>query len=169
MDKELQKDWQKKSQPFDGEVLSLSDLVEISVLREGLQAVVSVLRSRFESSLLKGFEDWHEHDGYVTESNSVSWDQLLETIQNDQVLYQSQQGDTFVRRAFYPDSKEFLLRYYILDEDEDIPEYPGIWGDFDITSSAVVLDQLTDALPESLVKMIGRASAKNYFDVRYAG
>jgi hypothetical protein len=169
MDKELQTDFQKGATPFDGDVIITSDLLEIGSLQESLLSIVKFLHNEFSSATLLTFEDWHEHDGFITESAPAKWDQLEGVLVNVKTLYDSRQGDTYVRRAYYPSSKEFLLRYYVLEKDEDPNEYPGIWGDFDVISDSDTLEGIVSGLRKDVCDKIERKGAKEYFDQCYAG
>jgi hypothetical protein len=89
---------------------------------------------------LATFADWHEHDGYLTSRQGTTWKTLEQVLASEQSLYESRTGETFVRQSYYPTDDTFLLRIYVLDEDED-SDYPGRWGDF--------------GSPAFLVKLVG--------------
>ncbi len=86
---------------------------------------------------------------------------------NDESLRHSRHGDTYVRRAFYPDELTFLLRYDVLDPDEE-PELSEPRGDCDLCADANTIGEIR-AKSERFANCIEVVSAKEYFDEIYAG
>jgi len=64
--------------------------------------IVRALRQRTKAHALFRFDDWHEHDGYVTEALPTDWEALDQILSNDQKLLFSRHGDRYVRWAYYP-------------------------------------------------------------------
>lgn len=168
MNTELEKRWKEGKKPFNGNVLVLEDFFVLPELLECLKTISIVLKRHYSDSGLFMFDDWHEHDGYVTTASEYSWAMIDNILRSGKSLYHSRAGDTCVRKAIYPDNMEFLLRYYVMDEDED-REYPGIWGDFDICGSSVLLTEITSELRSDIQPLLYEGSAKAYFDGGYAG
>jgi hypothetical protein len=168
MDQRMLKHLQAGIKPFDGVTLHLDDLVSISHLRCALNVIVGSLKNAHPGVTLQAFEDWHEHDGYVVSSNKVEWDEIDLVLISDQALYESRHGDTYVRRAFYSVDDSFLLRYYVLDKDED-HLYPGIWGEFDLSCNRSLVDDIQAKLPEFPNTIVRVEQAKVFFDKRHAG
>jgi hypothetical protein len=168
MDHELQSCWESATPPFDGEVLATSDFIELNELRQNLLSILSFLKLNFATQSIRAFDDWHEHDGYITASSETSWEMLEQILSSDRSLYDSRQGDAYVRKAFYSSSKSFLLRYYLMEENED-ELYTGFQGHFDVTLAKSTMDDLISTLPESIRESTSRILAKDYFTERYAG
>ena len=80
MDAQLEQRWKDGKPPFDGSCLRLTDHVPLPTLRSLLRTIVDALQQRMKHRSLLRFDDWHEHDGYVTEALPVDWAAL------DQVL-----------------------------------------------------------------------------------
>ena len=167
MDQNLEKRWRTIQAPFDGATLTLSDYVPVAELRDILIRLVSMLQRKSFGNLKK-LDDWHEHDGFIVESADATWEDLENALRDEDSLYESRQGDTYVRRAFYDASNHFLLRYYIMDKDEDADHYPGIQGDFDLTAQPVVIDEVRSIF-ESISDKIIVKNSKEFFDKNYAG
>jgi hypothetical protein len=168
MNTELEKRWKEGKKPFDGKVLSLEDFFVLPELLEFLKTISMVLKQRYSNLGLFILDDWHEHDGYLTSANECSWKLIDEILSSKKSLYNSRPGDTFVRKAIFPENLEFLFRYYVMDEDED-SEYPGIWGDFDICGPSVLLDEIQAELNPTIELLLYSGPAKIYFDGAYAG
>lgn len=141
--------------------------MKVSELRASLLAVVARLK-QYPSASLVEVEDWHEHDGYVTSPRPCSWEALEESLRSDSALYEARHDDIYVRRAFYPEDDLFLLRFDLLDEDDD-EHYPGIWGDFDLCAEGPLLAELRARLQAQLSVDLVIEPAKAYFDRGYAG
>ncbi len=168
MDARLEQPWRNASCPFDGECLHLLDSVALAVLRASLTRIVDTLSARSTDSRPFIFDDWHEHDGYVTQSQETDRASLRRVLADDDSLYGSRQDDTYVRRAYYPEDTFFLMRYYVIDASEE-PSRPGVWGDFDVCGSSGLIDEVRSVLPQELADVTAIASAKRRFDQIYAG
>ncbi|MCP5095479.1 MAG: hypothetical protein GY943_08000 [Chloroflexi bacterium] len=167
MDSKLESLWRSNSHPFDGNCLYLNDLVAIDRLRPFLRSILKILKPVVNDQQICKFADWHEHDGYVTSSENTSIRDLEKAMLSDDTFYASRHGDTFVRWAFYPTNLAFLLRYYILDKDED-HLYPGIWGTFDLIANSQILEAAKAIAENDIAITLRIRSAKAYFDQNYA-
>ncbi|GAB6098095.1 hypothetical protein JCM14469_43510 [Desulfatiferula olefinivorans] len=168
MNTELEKRLKEGKKPFDGNVLSLEDLFVLPELLVFLKTILKVLKREYSNSGLFVFDDWHEHDGYLTIPKECSWEMMDEILNSEESLYESRSGDTFVRKAIFPQNMEFLFRYYVMDENED-SEYPGIWGDFDICGPSALLAEIKSELSAEIETLLYEGPAKTYFDSAYAG
>ena len=168
MDQFLEKRWKAAAQPFDGDCLHLKDFVQLSELRHFLVDIVNVLRKYAGRAVLYQLDDWHEHDGFVTQRSEASWDEIDKTLADDESLFANRPGDTYVNRAFYPDGYSFLLRYYVLDADEEV-QYPGKWGACDLSAIQPILATIKCAASDSISRRVNVSNSKVYFDSRYGG
>ena len=125
MDANLNSRWKAAEPPFGFECLHPDDLVRVAELRRALRFVIDQLRASTSECPLRSLEAWHDHDGYVTSSHPTSWEAMDPVLESDAQLYAGRHGDTYVHRAFYAENHSFLLRFDVLDEDED-DQYPGI-------------------------------------------
>jgi hypothetical protein len=112
--------------------------------------------------------DWHEHDGYIWSRQSTTWQSVEQLLTSDQALYDGRAGDTFVRLAYYPSDSSFLLRIYVMDEDEE-PEYPGRWGNFDLSGAPSLLTTISSQLPETVQPLLRREQSGAYFRLYLCG
>ena len=139
----------------------------MSTLRLLLRTIVDVLQERKKGCSLYRFDDWHQHDGYVTEARATDWKTLNQILLSDQALRHSRHGDSYVRWAYYPDDLTFLLRYEILDPDEE-PELSEPQGDCDLCADVDIIREIRSKA-ERFTARIEATSAKGYFDETYAG
>ena len=168
MDQHLEARWRARQAPFDGEILSLEDYIPITQLRTTLLSLVAVLQAQYQAARLYTLPDWHAHDGYIWSRQSTTWQALEQLLASDQARYDGRAGDTYVRQIYYPSDSSFLLRIYILDEDEE-EEYPGRWGNFDLSGAPSLLDAVTPQVSETVQRLLRREPSGVYFDQSYAG
>ena len=167
MDEQLEQRWKTGKPPFDGECLRLTDHVPLPTLRLLMRTIVDVLRQQETDRTLFRFDDWHQHDGYVTKARAADWATLDQILLNDQTLHHSRHGDAYVRWAYYPDDFTFLLRYDVLDPDEEF-ELSEPEGDCDLCADADMIRKIRSKA-ERLTDCLEVTSAKAYFDRIYAG
>lgn len=129
---------------------------------------MAILRQQYHATDLYTFHDWHEHDGIILPRQSTTWQALNELLATEQSLYEGRAGDTYVRQAYYPTDASFLFRIYVMDEDEE-PEYPGRWGNFDLSGAPRLLTGFSTEPPEILRPLLRRERSYDYFDRNYAG
>jgi hypothetical protein len=171
MDRIMEIAWKQQEKPFHAETIIPDDLIPISTLRLILRSILGHCEMYYPSSYctLYGFDDWHEHDGYVTERHLTTFQDLRAVLESDELLYQSRHRDCYVYRAVYPDSMDFLFRYNLLDKDEDLGQYPEIWGDFSFTGYGFDLWEITKRLSDYKDIAVSKQSSKQYFDRIYSG
>ena len=132
MDEELDRRRRSAEPPFDGLTITVEDLLPLARLRQVLVAVVGRLRPESPGRPLLTLHDWHEHDGWISPAKLSSWEEVEAFLASEEALRRSAPGDTYVRRAFFPESREFYLRWYVPDEyDQD--SLPDWTGHFDVT------------------------------------
>jgi hypothetical protein len=163
----MNKRWQRGLSPFDGDCIVSDDFLSVEDLRSLLAVVVPDLESRYAAQTLYAFDDWHQHDGYVTERRATDWGALAAVSGSDHALVASRQGDTYVHRSFYPEDCTFLLRYAVADEDSR--DRTGFAGTFDLSASSTEVARLAGLLPESLRQRVKIEPSRGYFDRTYAG
>lgn len=168
MDRELDARWRSKHSPFDGDIIYLDDYIPIALLRTTLVSLVAILRQHTHVTSLYSLPDWHEHDGYIFSRQPTTWQSVEQLLDSDQSLYDARTGDTFVRVTFYPSDHSFLLRIYVMDENEE-PEYPGRWGNFDLSGTPNLLALVRAHLPELIQHVLRQEPSGSYFDQSYAG
>ncbi|SRR6266496_2930398 len=168
MDQQLDARWRAKQAPFDGDIIYLDDYLPIAELRTTLVSLVAALQQRYKAADLYTLRDWHEHDGYIWSRQSTTWQSVEQLLASDQSLYDGRAGDTYVRLAYYPSDSSFLLRIYVMDEDEEV-EYLGRWGNFDLSSAPILLTAISTQLPETVQPLLRRERSDVYFDRSYAG
>ena len=128
MDTLLEPLWRTGQKPFHSKTIFPS--VEVFV-EDAMIAISSALRHieiYYPSNRLFAFDDWHEHDGFVTPARPISISELREQIKTPASYAQSLSDDTAVYRAIYPDSLDFVLRYSLSDEDSlEAPDREVHW------------------------------------------
>ena len=159
--------WQSGLSPFDGDCLISDDVLSVEELRELLANVVPELESHYASLVLYTFDDWHQHDGFVTERCATAWADLAAVSVTRRCLIASRQDDTYVHRSFYPEDFAFLLRYDVPDEDSG--DGSGFAGTFDLSASSTIIARLATFVPVGLRPRLRIEPSKSYFDKAYAG
>ena len=164
MTPELEPRRKKGRSPFDGRVVAFED-VGIERLREVLAFLFERLAPRHPGILL--FDDWHEHDGFVSLARPGDWRELAARLATADSLLATRQEDTAVRVAVHATSFEWLLRYWIDDEAER-PSTAACSVDFTCgrgTSSDPLVDEVHALWPEAS-EVLG---ARDWFERNYAG
>jgi hypothetical protein len=159
--------WQSGLSPFDGDCLVTDDLLSVEDLRSLLGVVVPELQSENAVKTLYTFDDWHQHDGYVTERRLTDWGTLAAATGTVDTLLASRQGDTYVHRSFYTEDLSFLLRYDVADE--ECGDKTGFAGTFDLSASSTVVAKIAALVPPALRARMRVESSKGYFDKTYSG
>jgi len=129
--------------PFDGECIRNLDSLSLARLREILSTATLLLSPNYPT--IYSYHDWHEHDGFIVESELVSWSSFRDAVTNDRTLFESRDDDFDVRIAIYPPKYDWLLRYNIDQDDEN--DFSTSTCDFDLSiANATNLFGLTDEL-----------------------
>ena len=118
MDEYLDDAWQSGDPPFHGATARNEQPLTLPQLRAVLTTVVDALERRHgRGAKLLFLEDWHEHDGFRHHGARVEWAALRTMLSDDRRLLNTRPGDFNVYRAVYPVAAEWLLRWYIGDEE----------------------------------------------------
>lgn len=162
MDQLLNRAWRAGDPPFDGVSLRAED-VPLAALAPLLAGVVACLHARFGDRRLWRVEDWHAHDGWVTDRRASGWEELAETCASSDTLAARAALDEFVMLAYYSDPPGLLVRFAVEEYPEPRRERMGC---FDVT-----LPRTEETLIDSALRNLGcaRAPAKSYFDETFAG
>jgi len=163
----LNQRWQSGLTPFNGDCLRTDDLISVAELASLLSAIVPVLQGDYAAQDLYTFDDWHQHDGYVTERRQTEWSSLSAAAQNREALLASRQGDSYVRRSYYPQDLSFLLRYDV--PDEECGDKTGFSGTFDLSANSALITKVLQLIPEGLRSRFQVERSKDYFDKTYSG
>jgi hypothetical protein len=159
--------WQSRLSPFDGDCLVSDDLVSVEELRELLGVILPELERDYAAQALYTFDDWHQHDGYVTERRVMEWRALAVDTRSADALITSRQGDTYVHRSFYPEDWSFLLRYDVSDEESG--DAGGFSATFDLSAQPDKIARIVSVVPLALRSRLRVEPSKGYFDRTYAG
>ena len=159
--------WQAGLSPFDGDCLRTDDLISVMDLGAVLAAIAPALQRDYASQELYTFDDWHQHDGYVTERRATECASLSGAAQNRDTLIASRQGDSYVHRSFYPEDLSFLLRYDI--PDEECGDETGFSGAFDLSANSALIAKVFQLVPLTLRSRFQVQRSKDYFDKTYSG
>ena len=133
MTPELEDAWRAGKTPFNGVTISPTDAVPLAQLTMLMPALLRELRLAFGDAKLLTFECWHEHDGYLHNPKSSTLEVWERHCATENALYSYRSGEFAVFRSVYDSERRFLLRVNPWDEDDDKEEYPGKWGEVDVT------------------------------------
>lgn len=133
-------------------------------LQSALNGILPVLKQTSTGQALFAFDDWLQHDGFVTNCVETTWEELSSSTSTIDALMSSRQGDTYVRRAVYPADCSFLLRFYV--DDEDMISGVQYSGDFDLTANAELIHTIRAACSTTGSVLWREEAAKDFFDRR---
>ncbi|HWY87231.1 MAG TPA: hypothetical protein VNX28_10930 [Gemmataceae bacterium] len=167
MDTLLNQRWQAGLPPFDGDCLVTDGMISVDNLRMLLAIVLPELKGDDGGRTLYTFDDWHQHDGYVTNRQETEWSSLESLARNNDLLVASRQGDDYVHRSFYPENLSCLLRFDV--PDKDCGDGTGLSGTFDLSASPPKIARILSILPLTLRTGLRLELSKGYFDRTYAG
>lgn len=159
--------WQAGLSPFDGDCLVTDDLVPVEELRALLAIILPELEGEYGAQTLYAFDDWHQHDGYVTGRRITEWRSLAAASHSAVALIASRQGDSCVHRSFYPSNLCFLLRYDVLDE--ECGDGTGFSGALDLSASPARIAKTLSLARSHLGSRLRSEASKGYFDRTYSG
>lgn len=105
-------------------------------------------------------EDWHNHDGFITPEQPVSWKEAISWTDDIPRLRNSCSDDWCVHTLLFSENHAFCLRYW-LDDDEGCL--------FDLSTERTLLEDIASSLRADGVSLTIEPAAKDYFDRGWAG
>ena len=160
MTPELEKQWRSGAEPFGGEVVTSSTDSSMGTLLKALAYFIRLAENTGE--VLYIYEDWHEHDGYITQPKKIDLVSLRSMVADRESVIASIQGDDEVRTAVYPESFSWLMRWCVDLEDEAYSNFEFCTTNPDALDT---LEHIYKINPEYLC----RTNAEQYFRKRYSG
>ncbi len=166
MTPQLQRRLDSTLPPFDGSCIhSVGDL-SLTELRELLVATASALSPLFPT--IHSYHDWHEHDGFILDSKTDSWNAVNSAILTDRTLFDSRDDDFEVRIAIFPPTFDWLLRYNIDQDDES--KYNTATCHFDLSVAKNRDDSgLIDDLLARHPNLLAKCETQPWFKLNYGG
>jgi hypothetical protein len=168
MTEALDKVWRVASPPFAGTTLFAADEVSWAAFSSASLAVLDRLESSYGTEALFRCDDWHCHDGFVTDSRRLTWAELRSALQTPAALSRITSGDFEVYCAVFPESASFVWRLLLPPvEDWPSPEQPV--AGFDFSGAEPLLDEIRAIVSASPDICIAAEPSATYFSRRYAG
>jgi hypothetical protein len=162
VDEELDRRRRNGEPPFDGLTVTVEHLLPLPCLRQALISVVRRLRQEWPRSNLYSLHDWHEHDGWISPAKPSSWQEVEALLASEDALRRSAPGDTYVRLAFFPEGREFYLRWYVpADYDQD--SLSDWTGHFDLTCRPELARELAALVGAGGVSDVRLGAASEHF------
>lgn len=174
MDSDFERRWRNGLPPFDGLTVTLDKYIPLTLLRQGLAVIVQSLHGSSHEDALLRLADWHEHDGFVSETEPASWQELEALLVSEETLKTASLGDTYVRRSFFPSGRDWYLRIYVPDvydnpfHSHDDPNLVHC-GIFDVSCQASLVGQIAKDLESTHIANVVTTPAKEFFDSSYGG
>jgi hypothetical protein len=174
MDAEFEIRWREGRFPFDGTTVALTEYVPLATLREALLIAVGHLRQYRPTSTLWCLDDWHAHDGCVTEAQRTTWQELDALLSSSDGLKAASTGDTYVCRGYFPVERDYYLRLYVPDVSDnpfhahDDPNLVEV-GLFDLTCQWPMAKRIAEEIGAVGIQVIELVPAKEFFDRSYSG
>lgn len=160
MTPELQRSLERGTAPFDGWCLHNRESLSLSQLQTVVEKAISRLQSLDQKVF--AFADWHEHDGFVLESQETTWSAVLADIRDNQTLFASRNEDDFVRNAFHGLNHQWLLRYHIGEDANHENDC-----DFDLSATpGSPYEQVASDLLKQFPAWLTRSPARSWFLAR---
>jgi hypothetical protein len=174
MDADLEARWRLATSPFSGKTVYVDEFIPLADLRAALSIALTELSMRFGGESLLRADDWHEHDGYISEAEPSDWTELKALTTSDEAILRACTDETYVRRAYFTQSRGFLLRIYVpspYDDPHLLHDDPALVrsGVFDVSCDASMAGELISTAKASGVADLRSTSAKEFFDQRYSG
>ena len=164
VDADLIERWRKRKKPFDGVTLVLPwPGVPLDQLRADIRLVIADLQPR-AGGRIETLEDWHEHDGYVKPGMAVDWASITDALDSDEAFLRLWPGDTFVRRGYTPEHRDWYLRIWFDDDDTLDAVGRPTRGAFDLTCQPDLATSISSRMPG-----LEQYPAADFFDRGYAG
>gem|GEM_PF-6111615 len=161
MDQRTEQLWRRRAAPFDDLTLWTAHL-PTATLRTAIATIIGVLDGLVDNPRLQTAEDWHEHDGYLSDAEDVPWSALLAAFASDDALRDASPEDDGVRRAWRAEDGTFYLRWWYSED-----ETPS-GGDTDFSASREIVDVVARQLAQLGIDVeIGPAA--EFFADRWGG
>jgi hypothetical protein len=160
MTPDLEKRWYAGEKPFDGEIITSSTDSSMDTLLKVMKCFEDMVIELTERVFL--YDDWHEHDGFITDDKTITIEELKSMIKDSKSLRSNTHGDFEVRTAVHSESNNWLMRWCIDLEDNAYCDFEFCVSN---TGDKKVLELIHSINPEEL----NRAKAKDYFDRSYGG
>jgi len=168
MDAEFEQRWHSNLPPFDGLTVTLIDYIPLPLLQQSLIVVVDRLNSYQPDACLFRLLDWHTHDGFVLEAQPSSWQALRALAASEASLTACfYGGDTRVHEGFFPEERDWYLRFYVISPSEDSCLLQK--GIFDLTCSQPLATTICKAFRTAGLSTLQTHPAKAFFDAQYKG
>ncbi len=168
MDKLLYQLLDTHVQPFDEVVVSHENPISVADLSFILEKVFLFLSDKFSSEKLFLNEDWHNHDGYITKSKSVSWVDIKRVVKSIELLKQSIfDDDDYVYVTFYSESLKFLLRYDIFEADDEACQ--DNCATFELYGTQTFIDEIMLKIEDKLENNFFIENASEFMNRSYSG
>ncbi len=166
MDAEFEHRWRAAQSPFDGLTVTARDYLPLPLLKQALGIVVACLASHRPDAELFRLRDWHEHDGFVSNASSSSWQDLRALIASEAALAACM-GDTYVREGLFPAERDYYLRLYVPEPWDNPCPYPC--GMFDVTCPRSLAEEIIAAIKTAGICHVEARPAVAFFNESYRG
>lgn len=176
MDKDLSERWQRNEMPFNQMVLYPKAPLSLPQLSTILVTAVDYLQPIMPNMSLLHFLDWHQHDGWITNTTPATWGTILQYsnyLLTPNAIEDCQGDDDLVCQAYYPEDFSFLIRadtdWHVSDSIFPWKRKLDAYGTFDFTALPDLISRLLIKLESKTHLKFIMEPAKPYFDRCYAG
>lgn len=166
MTPDLQLRWQSRCAPFDGTTITICDDPTPEEVLRLLRSIAAWLRQRYPTVLQ--FDDWHEHDGFLTQPSVMDWEAMSACWHDVPSWKMASPDDDHVRKAIYSPTCDWLLRCSLDSNDADSLDNAYPYLDFTAAAGSRALE-LINAIGERLPGCTSVSPAAMYFQSRYGG
>ena len=166
MTPDLQVRWQSRLAPFDGKTITICDDPTPEEVLDVLRTMAGWLRQRYTTILQ--FDDWHEHDGFLTQPTAIDWETTAACWRDLPSWKAASSDDDHVRKAIYSPTCDWLLRCGL--DSTDAASLDDAWPYLDFTAAMdSTAMELINAIAERLPGYTSVSAAAIHFQSCYAG
>lgn len=175
MDLELNRRWRERESPFKGVTLTHHRYVSVTTARNCILSMAHILRVDEQREGLYRLDDWHEHDGCLTEPLSLSWPQMVTELSSDQAIESICSDDSYVRLGYFRSQCDFYMRIHVARNGEIVAGHARYAGGshaealLDITCSHDMANAVAAIMETSGIAPICRSNAAEFFVLTYRG
>jgi hypothetical protein len=162
----LQNRWQSRLSPFNGTTISIVDDPTPDDVLLTLRTMADWLRQRYPTILQ--FDDWHEHDGFLTEPKAIDWVSVDCYFRDLQSWKSVSPDDDYVRMAIFPPSFDWLIRCGLASTDIESVDESWPYLDFTVAANSNV-SELIRIIEDDLPGYTSIDFAARHFNACYAG
>jgi hypothetical protein len=135
-------------------------LIPIDMLQRDLNKIVRFLQNKYPSICLNLYHDWWQHDGLHFINGTLDWPGLFSIVKSSKTIFESMQGDDFVRIGIAPPDGTWYLRFWV---DWEYRNENRLLGDYDLVVLQELLEEFQEKIQQTLEADLQESPAQEHF------